>query len=100
MNGSRSRINRSRSQRAAREMLTEELDVVLKQLRAVRSEASDPSGESRVSWSIRRPATTTSSSARLFRRPDLHVLLTTVARRRSSRSLSRRSAWGQDTLET
>jgi len=46
MNDSRDRINRSRSQRAAREMLTEELDAVLKQLQAVRAAASNPKGES------------------------------------------------------
>jgi hypothetical protein len=39
-------MNRSRSQRAAREMLSEELDAVLKQLQAVRAAARDPKGES------------------------------------------------------
>jgi hypothetical protein len=39
-------MNRSRSQRAAREMLSEELDPVLKQLQAVRAAARDPKGES------------------------------------------------------
>ena len=39
-------MDRSRSQRAAREMLTEELDAVLKQLQAVRAAARDPNGES------------------------------------------------------
>lgn len=39
-------MNRSRSQRAAREMLSEELDAVLKQLQAVRAAARDSKGES------------------------------------------------------
>ena len=39
-------MKRSRSQRAAREMLSEELDAVLKQLQAVRAAARDPKGES------------------------------------------------------
>ena len=39
-------MNRSRSQRAAREMLSEELDAVLKRLQAVRAAARDPKGES------------------------------------------------------
>ena len=39
-------MNRSRSQRAAREVLSEELDAVLKQLQAVRAAARDPKGES------------------------------------------------------
>jgi hypothetical protein len=39
-------MNRSRSQRAAREMFSEELDAVLKQLQAVRAAARDPKGES------------------------------------------------------
>lgn len=43
---SRSHMNRSRTKRAAREMLTEELDPVLNQLQAVRAAARDPKGES------------------------------------------------------
>jgi hypothetical protein len=39
-------MNRFRSQRVAREMLSEELDPVLKQLQAVRAAARDPKGES------------------------------------------------------
>lgn len=39
-------MNRSRSQRAALEMVSEELDAVLKQLQAVRAAARDPEGES------------------------------------------------------
>ena len=39
-------MNRSRSQRAARDMLTQELETVLKQLQAVRDAAQDPKGES------------------------------------------------------
>jgi len=46
MKPSRSHMNRSRTERAAREMLTEELDPVLKQLQAVRAAARDPKGES------------------------------------------------------
>jgi len=42
-------MNRSRSQRAARDMLTQELETVLKQLQAVRDAAQDPKGE----WSRR-----------------------------------------------
>jgi hypothetical protein len=39
-------MNQSRSQRAGREMLTAELDEVLKQLQAVQAAARDPKGES------------------------------------------------------
>ena len=39
-------MNRSGSQRAAREILAEELDAVLKQLQVVRAAARDPKGES------------------------------------------------------
>jgi vancomycin permeability regulator SanA len=39
-------MNLSRTQLAAREMLTEELDAVLEQLQAVRAAARDPKGES------------------------------------------------------
>ena len=39
-------MNLSRTQLAAREMLTEELDAVLEQLQAVRAGARDPKGES------------------------------------------------------
>ena len=39
-------MNRSDSQRVAREMLTEELDAVLEQLQTVRASARDPNGES------------------------------------------------------
>jgi hypothetical protein len=39
-------MNRSRTQLAAREMLTDELDAVLVQLQAVRAAAGDPKGES------------------------------------------------------